>query len=303
MMKVRLKKILCATDFSDFSNHTLRYGVSLAREFGAKLYVCHVIDLPSAAIYGEITLDHAELQNRFMADVQEQLDRLIGGQPIDWEPLIETGRPVDKINAMVGKRKIDLVIAATHGRSGLKRLLLGSVTERLMHTLRCPLLIVNWSEHEFVSPEASEIRLQRILVACDFSPDSRLAFEYGLSLAQEFQSELHLVHVIEPPVYKDFVTSAHEPGEDVQQVLYDRLNEKLTGMVPAEALNWCRLTTTLLSGNSFEELREYAVKHDVDLIALGIRGHSLVETMLVGSTTDRVVRSAPCPVLTVCPPE
>jgi len=138
-------------------------------------------------------------------------------------------------------------------------------------------------------------------VGCDFSPDSSLAFQFGLSLAQEFQSELHLAHVIEPPIYKDLLKPAREQGEELQQDLRDLLNEKLTGMVPEAARDWCKLKITLLGGQPHEELIKYAVVNDLDLIVLGVRGQSLVEKLFVGSTTDRVIHRAPCPVLSVRP--
>ena len=300
-MKVQLKNIICTTDFSDYSNHAVHYGIALAKEFVAKVYMCHVITLSSAAIYGEVILDLEKRQNQIMKSAHEQLKQLIGEQPVNWEPLIQIGHVANEIARMAKEKAVDLAISATHGRSGLKRLILGSVTERLMRTLPCPLLVVRSPERDFVAPAIQEIKFQRILVGCDFSPDSNLAFQYALSLAQEFQSELHLAHVIQPPVYKDLLKAAIETGADIRQDLRDQLNKNLSNMVPEEARNWCTPKTTLLAGQPHEELTKYAMVHDVNLIVLGVRGHGLVETLFVGSTTDRVVRQASCPVLSVRP--
>ena len=141
-MRVQFKNILCATDFSDFSNHTVNFGVALAKEFEARLIICHVIDLSSVAIYGEFQLDPVGQQNRIMEDASKQLEELTGDQPVAWEPLITVGKPADEISRAVEEKGIDLVITATRGRSGFKRLILGSVTERLMRILTCPLLVV-----------------------------------------------------------------------------------------------------------------------------------------------------------------
>jgi nucleotide-binding universal stress UspA family protein len=146
-----------------------------------------------------------------------------------------------------------------------------------------------------------EIRYQRILVGCDFSSGSALAFEYGLSLAQEFQAEFHLAHVIEPTVYKDLLKSSTEGGEMDQQDMRDQLNEKLIQLVPQEAHACCNAKTVLLAGQPHEELIKYALVQHVDLIVLGVRGRSLVEDLFIGSTTSRAVREAPCPVLSVKP--
>ena len=135
-------------------------------------------------------------------------------------------------------------------------------------------------------------------MGCDFSPDSSLAFEYGLSLAQEFQAELHLAHVVEPPLYEDLIKPS-ESGETFGRQLRKTMQEKLGAMVPEEAQTWCNPVTALLAGQPHEELVKYAVVNGMDLIVLGVRGHSLVETLFVGSTTDRVLRNSPCPVLSV----
>ncbi|RPI20234.1 MAG: universal stress protein [Acidobacteriales bacterium] len=299
-MRVLLNRILCSTDFSDFSNHAIPYGIALAREFKAKLYVSHVIDLSSAAIYGEAVFALEEQQSRMTTYAHKEMTRLMGQESLDWEPLITVGNPANEIARLAADKQIDLAIAASHGRSGLKRLILGSVTERLMRTLPCPLWVVRSPEPGFVTSASEAIQLKRILVGCDFSPDSSLAFEYGLSLAQEFQAELHLAHVVEPPLYDDLIKPS-ESRESFRQRLRDTVQEKLTSMVPEEARAWCNPVTALLAGQPDEELIKYGVVNGVDLIVLGVRGHSLVETLFVGSTTDRVLRRAPCPVLSVQP--
>jgi len=298
-MRVQFNNILCATDFSDFSNHTVGYGVALAKEFDARLIICHVIDLSSVAIYGEFQLDPVGQQNRIVEDAKAQLEVLTGDQPVAWEPLITVGRPADEISRAVEEQNIDLVITATRGRSGFKRLILGSVTERLMHTLTCPLLVVCSPEHEFVNTPEQNVQLQKILVGCDFSADSGRAFDYGLSLAQEFQAELHLAHVIEPPVQPNLLKEeTFVPGE-IQEDYQDLLIQKLKDMVPGEAANWCTPQTSIMEGQPYEELVKYADTRDIDMIVLGVRGHGLVKTLFLGSTTDRVVRNSPCPVLSV----
>jgi nucleotide-binding universal stress UspA family protein len=299
-MRVLLKRILCATDFSDFSNHAIPYGIALAREFKAKLFVSHVIDLSSAAVYGEAVFALEEQQSRMTSYAHKEMTRLMGQETLDWEPLITVGNPANEIARLAADKQVDIAIAASHGRSGLKRVILGSVTERLMRTLPCPLWVVRSPEPGFVTDASQAIQINRILVGCDFSQDSSLAFEYGLSLAQEFQAELHLAHVVEPPLYDDLVKPS-EPGETFGQQLRKTVQEKLGAMVPEEARTWCNPVTALLAGQPHEELVKYAVVNGMDLIVLGVRGHSLVETLFVGSTTDRVLRNSPCPVLSVQP--
>ncbi len=295
-MRMRFRNIMCATDFSDFSNRTIPYGVALAREFGAKLVVCHVIDLTALTIYGEFQIDPVGQQDRIRQEADTQLKKMLAPHHIEWEPLIAVGQPATEIARMVDEKGIDLVISATRGRSGIKRLILGSVTQRLMRTLNCPLLAVQGPEQGLIDSGEGGIRLKKILIGCDFSEDSVLALNYGLSLAQEFEAELHLVHVVEPPVYEEFLT----PSEQAEKlVLTDVVREKLEDLVPKEARNWCSLKFAVLRGRPYEELVAYAMAHEMDMIVLGIRGYGLVKSLLMGSTTDRVVRNAPSPVLAV----
>ncbi len=300
-MKVHIKTIVCTTDFSDFSNRAVPFGVALAKEFGAKLYLCHVIDLSSVAMYGEGFSDPLMLESKITEYAHQHLSDLIGDADIEWESLTSVGHTADEIALIAREKSADLVVSATHGRSGLKRLILGSVTERLMRTLPCPMYIVRTLDREPAAAVPSEMKLKRILVGCDFSADSDLAVQYGLSLAQEFQTELYLAHVLEPTVYKDMLSRPAGTAEREREGLQEKLTQKLSSMVPEEAKEWCTPETLLLAGHPSDELTKYAVVHDVDLIVLGVRGHSVMETLLVGSTTDRVVRQAPCPVLSVRP--
>ena len=137
-------------------------------------------------------------------------------------------------------------------------------------------------------------------MGCDFSSDSDLAFKNSLSMAQEFESELHLVHVVEPSGYKDLFKMPAEQSDKFKQDLFDMIKGRLKSMVPDEALNWLTLRTHLLVGKPYAEIIRYAEINNIDLISLGIRGHGMVEDLLMGSTTDRVIRRAACPVLSIC---
>ncbi len=300
-MRVHLRRIMCTTDFSECSRFTIPYGVALAREFGAMLYVCHVVDLPAVAVYGETIGDSGLDRQNMMAQAEESIGELMREYSIEWASLVVDGRAANKIETLAAEEEVDLVISATHGRSGLKRLVLGSVTERLMRRLHCPLLVVRSAEQGVHEVTVEKVSFNRIMVGLDFSPDSNLAFDYGLSLSQQFQSELHLVHVIEPSVYRDLLKLQTDPDASEGEDLRVEIKEKMNSMIPEEALNWCSPKLSLLAGQPHEELVKYALVNDMDLVVLGFRGRGLMETMFVGSTTARAVRGAVCPVLSVRP--
>lgn len=294
-MRIQFKNVLCATDFSEESNRTIPYGVAIAREFDAVLYVCHVIDLSALTLYGEFQIDPVGQQDRVRDEAREQLARMPGLEGVSWEPVIGMGQPAAEIGRIVEEKGVDLVIASTRGHSALKRLILGSVTQRLMRTLPCPVLAVQNPDDGFITTSAPGIRLKKILVGCDFSADSDLALRYAVSLAQEFESDLHMVHVMEPPVYPEFLSPA-EQTQDMVRI--DLVKEKLDGLVPHDARDWCRPRTAILRGRPYEELVAYAMTQEMDMIVMGTRGYGAVKTLFMGSTTDRVVRRSPCPVFT-----
>jgi nucleotide-binding universal stress UspA family protein len=300
-MKVNFNNILCATDLSDLSTIAISSGVALAKEFNAKLFVCHIVDLSTTAAYGDIIFAPLELQNKTIGYTHEQLERIMQNQTIEWKPLVTAGHPPDEISKFVAMHQVDLVVSATHGRSGLKRFFLGSVTERLMRILPCPLLIVRSPEDVEAPAGESSLGFKKILVGCDFSSFSDLAFQYGLSLAQDFESELHLVHVMETPIYKDVLMLGGCQGVSTEKSIYDQLNEKMSQMIPEESVVWCQPKTVLLAGRPYEEIIKYSLLNSIDLIVLGIRGRNLIEVLMTGSTTDRVSRQGPCPVLSVLP--
>ena len=295
-MRLPLRKILCSTDFSDCSAAAVRYGIALAAELNATLYVCHVVDVPFAGMYGEANPDPVQLERRSKAYAQEQMKNLIGDSDISWESIVTIGHTADEIARITAENGIDLVVSGTHGRSGIKRFLLGSVTERLMRVAACPLLVVRGTGK-------SEFRLRKILVGCDFSAFSGLAVRHALNLAQEFESELHLMHILEWSVYKDVIRAGSEILDDIRSDVATQMREKLEELVPEDARHWCRPVITLTAGQPHEELSKYALVNDIDLIALGVRGRGMVETLFVGSNTDRLIRQAPCPVLSVRPIE
>ena len=325
-MRLQPKKIMCAVDFSDFTSEILVYSVALCKEFNAKLLLVHIVDDITTSFSNSgvgVVIDKEALQEQHISEAQELIEDLAKEVKIEHEIIVSKGNPADEIRKIALHEKIDFVITATYGKSGIERMMIGSVTEKLLKTLHCPLLVIRSQIHGFTPQNDYEIKLKKILVGCDFSPDSKLAFDYGLSLAQEFQSELYLTHVIKPTEYiklkpSDYINVI--PGDyliwgtsdyfEIQKkvtkenrerinALRSRLEKQLLFMVPEECKIWCTPHPILLKGEPYRELIKYAKEQEVDMIVLGIRGHTLWEKLMVGSTTDRILRDAPCPILAV----
>jgi nucleotide-binding universal stress UspA family protein len=301
-MKVNFQRILCATDLSDFSNSAVIQAIGMAKEFGSTLFICHVIDLPLVTMHGAAFVYPEEQIEEMKTSAMEQINGLVAGSELNWEAVVETGPVSSTLCRLAIEKRADLAIVSTHRRSGLKRLFLGSVTERLLRTIACPLLVVTPPEKAGIPVNQFKgFGFKQILVGCDFSVDSGRAVEYGFSLAQEFEAVIHLVHVVEPFVYRDTMLPDATKTEALTEVTTG-CRKRLDDLVPADANNWCQVEIACEAGKPFQALKTYADTHRIDLIVLGVRGHSLVETMLLGSTTDRVIRGVACPVLSVCPP-
>ncbi|MBW2654449.1 MAG: universal stress protein [Deltaproteobacteria bacterium] len=283
-MRIKPKKIMCTIDFSDFTNSILSYGKSLASEFGSTLYLCHIVSgALMVSSFGHSHIAYTDIKDDRIQHARDRLKKIAETSDIDCDIIVSYGHAADEIDQAARKNNVDMIIAATHGGSGVKRFLIGSVTDRLVKILSCPLLILHAQENHLISDVEENIKLKRILVGCDFSPDSELAFDYALSLAQEFQTQLYLAHVTLKK----------------KNSLSSRLEEQLFSMVPEESRNWCTPVTILLEGQPYKKLIDYAVQKKVNMIVLGVHGHSLLEQFLVGSTTDRVISRASCPVLVV----
>jgi len=326
-MRIEPKKIMCAIDFSDSTDLVLSYGKALATEFNSKLCLCHIVP-GSFMVAGHMSpyADYARIEAEQSKHAQTRLAEL--GEKFDFECeiMVGSGYPAEEIAQISLDNDVGMVIAATYGGSGIKRFIIGSVTDRLVKILSCPLLVLQPSEGNLTALSDRGIKLDKILVGYDFSEDSQLAFDYALGLAQEFQSQLYLAHVVRSVDTTNFnisdparslekgyaswnMTDYMELKKDVKiwehqknKSLFAKLENQLLNMVPDECRNWCAPVTVLLEGSPYQELISYAQQKGIDMIVLGIHGHNLWEKFMVGSTTDRLISRAPCPVLAVRTP-
>jgi nucleotide-binding universal stress UspA family protein len=145
--------------------------------------------------------------------------------------------------------------------------------------------------------DPTEFKIERILVPMDFSPASMEALNYAVSLAKAFRAAIHLVHVYPPDEASSVPGAGHRLFESAEAI--ERLNEELTGIHRKHLPAFCPENCHIRGGRPYEEIVRLACKIDADLIALSTRGHSGLKHLLLGSTAERVIRSAPCPVLVV----
>jgi nucleotide-binding universal stress UspA family protein len=291
----RMPAIVCATDLSDGSNKAIPLSAYIAKVYKTKLIVAHIIDLPAVTPYGETMVDPQELRARVEQSAKAQVSDILAHIPdLDWELQISIGYPAKEIQQIVHDSKACLLAAATHVRSGLERLLLGSVSRKLMFTLTVPFLIVPGS----LPAERSALHAtESIMIACDFSDDSDTALSWGFDMARAFSARLILTSVIEQSQLDQILTTDPQRELAVADRLVDDLKRRLWSFVPEDLKE--RTSVTVLAGHPHEELNKHAILNHVDLIVMGVHGRGFIENIMVGSTTDRVVRLGQFPVLAV----
>ncbi|MDY6791570.1 MAG: universal stress protein [Thermodesulfobacteriota bacterium] len=302
-MSIRLDKILCATDFSPFSTVALRYGINLALRFDSHLLVSHTICFPRNQIYGTASSARGSEQEEQEKYALKKINQFMRNQRLSWEPLVTHGEPVDETTRLTDEKDVDLIVAASHGLSGWKRLVIGTVIERMARRLTRPLLVTRVAEKMLPKENLLQtpLKIKKILTACDFSSESPEVIEYALNFAHKFNARLYLLHAIEAPMDEDIVNPTDAPYGEVQQFLEDELRNKLANLVSEKDAKACDLKTVLVHGLPVEGLCSYATENQVDLIVLGVRHRGALGKMIIGSTTEAVLRCAPCSVLAVPP--
>lgn len=285
--KVALDNILFATDFSAPSTAALPYVLKIAREYGSKTYIAHVV---SSGTYANLPPEAWQtLIEQEEHRAGEELARLGSRfEGVPYEALLRTGDIWMSLADIIQKKHIDLVVVGTHGRSGVRKLLMGSVAEEILRQATCPVMTVG--PNVVVDP-AKVVEMREILYATDFSPESLTAAPYAISLAQEHQAQLSLVHVVEKT----------EAGRKDPKQTVVGVTERLLELVPPEAELWCQAKPFVEFGTPAERILELAEHRHADLIVLGVRSgtHLGASTHLPVATAHKIVAQAKCPVFTV----
>jgi nucleotide-binding universal stress UspA family protein len=291
---LKFERILCPVDFSDYSAKAYEYAQSLARHYGAELTLQHVIQ-PLAAAYPYYAFPDAEneIQWRLEEGAEKELKNLVKSRTWDGvQPnlVIERGPIAETILCFANRRAADMIVMGTHGRTGFDRITMGSVTEKVLRKAHCPALVIRKPEHDFISGAADgdPVRLKKILLCTDFSDDANRAMGHAVSMATEYDAELTLLHVIEEPPF---------PAE--RPTASTNFERRLLEALPQDFQATFKVKTAILRGVPYKEIIHLAGEERNDLIVMGVRGRNALDLALFGSTTHRVIRLGPCPVLTV----
>ncbi|HTY64478.1 MAG TPA: universal stress protein [Acidobacteriota bacterium] len=294
----KLQRIVCPIDFSEFSIRAYRYALSVAYRYRARLFVQHVVELwkyPYADVAAYLG-DYDETCRILRKGGEEQLQQFLktsANDEVQPEYVVDQGMAPDCILAFAEAQKADLIVMGTHGRRGFDRLVLGSVTERVMRNASCPLLAVNKPLHDLIESDKlpSAIHLSRILFCTDFSENSRQALSHALSLRTEYNAELTLLHVVE-----DMRDSAK-----LEQALATTAAKQLRDLIPQDTNtnDKCKITTMVRVGTAYRQVLQVALETQTDLVVMAVRGRGSLDLAMFGSTTHRILQFGTCPVFLV----
>ncbi|MFB3923299.1 MAG: universal stress protein [Terriglobia bacterium] len=285
MTKFAPRRILCPVDFSEQSVAALRVAGNMARIFDAEVLVLHAqqFDAPVYFTAAQVQSLKAQLRRslRSAREYLEEFVRINLPRGVSRSIRVAEHDPVEAILAMDREWRPDLLVMGTHGRTGWTRIRLGSVMESIFRQMRGPLITVG--------PKVKAVGrgpLRRIVSPVDLNDISRGTFQYSLALAERTKAEVIALHVLEPTV---------EPGRngDVKE---------LCDWVSPEARAHCSVHELVRSGTPADRIVAEAKSARADLIVLGAQPRSYLGGLVFGSTTEAVVRTAPCPVMSIIYP-
>jgi nucleotide-binding universal stress UspA family protein len=301
------ERILCPVDLSDASRRALSYAVALSTWYNAPLTVLHAVaNVPMfevTAPFGTLGAPPVMLKNHDVEKDRAELRRFMGStaDTPSTEIVVEVADICTEILRQAIDRKVDLIVMGTHGRTGLRHVILGSIAEKILRNASCPILVV--------PPHAPDVNgvgaavFKRILHAIDFSKSSNLALAQALALAQEADARLTLLHAIEfPQALHDVPLPRGAEVDRLHAVAEAEYLRRLRALVPPQARMYCTVAAQVSEGKPARAILRAAADEQADLIVMGANGRGAMDVMVFGSNTHAVIREAHCPVLVVPAP-
>lgn len=295
-----IRKILCAIDLGEASRSVIRCGLSLAEPFGARLFLFHAIHDPEDAIYSTTLFERGGGLEQAQAHAGTFIEDHMTRYAVPWTPMVVSGDPVERLCDFSAQQGMDLIVTASRGISGLKRVFLGTVVERMIRSVSCPVVVVKGNTDETHGwRRLSTKRPVKIIICCQRGRQKDPVSAPIFNLFTQWQGELILFHAMEAPVDETIVEPMEAPYAEIQEKLEATIAENLIAAVPSGVVNRFQITTRLVHGLAAETLPNLARELRADLVVVGVKKRGAVGKLLVGSTTEAVLRHAPCSVLTV----
>ena len=296
-----MKTLLVLTDFSAASDRALAQAERLARSSGAEVHLFHKVIYPPPHPNDLDRLDDAAKLDYVLKEVlerperearealEERVSRLRDRGLAVRTHLERSGDVYERAEAAIDSVKPDLVVMGTHGRSGVRKWLMGSVAEKVLRHCGVDVLTL----HEDSPVAAADDGLGEVIVATDFSECSRRALEAACRLTSSIGGSLALLHVLERrffPRVGEGTPARVEIGDDVRRESEKALQNELAGREGS---------IVLAEGHVAEEIDRTARERGASMVVLGTHGASGIRHALIGSVAEKVTRFCRLPVLTV----
>jgi nucleotide-binding universal stress UspA family protein len=276
---VAIRNIAIATDFSRWSDWAMQHALVIAHRYGAALHIVHTVRRSEFSYVPDLMVQLDELAERDCADLMNRLQAAHNLDNIKHRFWNLDGE-VSIFGDFVRDREVDLLVLGTRGRSGISKLILGSVAEQIFHCVSCPVLTVGpWSRGA-----ASQLALKNVLFATDLSPQSAAALPYVLAAAKEWRAAIDVLHVCSPD----------RSDSELQMEAYRRRLETLTANEPRLSIRY-----HVVPGEPSPAVLDFAGQNNEDLIVLGLDDHRSLYGGPPLSHAYEIVRQARCPVLSV----
>lgn len=285
--------LLVPTDGSEHADDALSYALTLAERTGARVHVCSVVNPYTLSKVSELR-EARETAEGIVADAEARVEEA----GLDAVTAVREGSPADAVREYVDEAGIDCVVMSTHGRSGVERYLLGSVTEKVVRTVSVPVLAVH-ADDAGGGPEGT---YDRVLLPTDGSDAAGRAERTAVAFAGAFDATLDAVSVVDTT---DLATAAGPTGAEgeavrrVQKALERRAGTATDDVAEAARAAGVAVETSVEEGRPHERILARARETDADAIVLGTHGRGGVERFVLGSVAEKVVRLADRPVLVV----
>ena len=283
---IRIKTILCPIDLGPASDRVANYAASFVRIYGAKVHLLHVVTPPPTGEYeypttrAEIIKSIEEASFHEMKTAAEKLEAKGIAVQID----IRTGDVHETIKQHISFVQPDFIVMGTHGRHGITRWFMGSLTECFMRNSPVPLLTI--------SPQMKgEPAFRRILVTTDFSSGTTDALDYAYCIAQDNGSEVTLLHVVDDTNMALSIKYG--------KVLMEGAWMELEDLVPPDVRKRFKVSTEVQEGSPYRVILRTLQRLKPDLLVMNIHAKGMLERALHGNTAERVVRTASCPVMLI----
>ncbi len=274
-----MKKILVPTDFSECAMRALKVAVSIAKENNAKLFLMHIVNMPSHDTNSSVTSFESTTEGIFLLQlvkrkfIEIRKKKIMGG--LEFEEILEYNSVYESISKQAKENDIDLVVMGSHGTSGAQEFFVGSNTERVVRSSEIPILTIK--------KEFDEFQVKNIVFASNFLKESYSIFGKIVQFAKIFNARIHLVKIVTPGHFETTKRSLKLMDDFVK-------NTELEINHTINVYN----DTKIESG-----IHNFADEVDCDLIAMETHGRTGIKHMLWGSITEEVANHADIPVLSV----